>query len=178
MSVTNFPLPKANTHAGNPRRSILLLSILLVLAFLIGCGSSSPQGDAGQNQPGSSASGEKPDITDETIRERIYDTRVRNIPEENGAGDPITWNFFMNEPLEIHIVDKQVNGTHATLILDIKTGSAPGTRNPRQLAGQIRTDWQLETGWVLRRWEIVNTENISMKYKNLPKPPAANNSNQ
>jgi hypothetical protein len=49
--------------------------------------------------------------------------------------------------------------------------------NPRQLAGQIRTMWELKTGWALRKWEIVETENISLKYKNIPKPPA-NNSNR
>lgn len=178
MSNKKFPPPGTNAglHTLTGRRFILLLPILLLLAFLIGCGPSSPQGDAAQDQ--SSASGDRPDIDDATIRERLYDTRVRNIPEENGAGDPIIWNFFRDEPLEINVVDKQANGDHATLVLDIKTGSGPKTRNPRQLAGQIRTDWKLETGWVLRRWEIVNTENISMKYKNLPKLPAANNSNQ
>jgi hypothetical protein len=46
-------------------------------------------------------------------------------------------------------------------------------RNPRSLAGQIRTEWELKTGWALRKWEIVETENISMKYKNLL-PPAQN----
>jgi hypothetical protein len=71
-------------------------------------------------------------------------------------------------------VEKQVNGNGATIVLDITTTSSPGTRNPRQLAGQIRTEWKLRTGWVLRQWEIVKTENISMKYKNLPKPPAQN----
>ena len=110
-----------------------------------------------------------PELDDETVRDRLYTERVRNIPEENGAGDPIGWNFFRDEPLEIRVVDKQVNGTRATLILDIKTGSSPGTHNPRELSGQIRTEWQLQTGWVLRRWEIVDIENISMKYKNLAK---------
>jgi hypothetical protein len=69
-------------------------------------------------------------------------------------------------------VDKQIEGSRATVLLDIKTRSAPRARSQRYLAGQIRTEWALKTGWVLRKWEIVDTENISMKYKNLPNPPA------
>lgn len=147
-----------------------MLVFFLLLSFSIACGPSS-QGDATQNQSGSNALSDIPELTDETVRQGINGTRGRNIPEENGAGDPIVWNFFLNKPLEIRVVDKQIIGTHATLILNIKTGSSPGTRNPRKLYGQIRTEWQLQTGWVLCRWEIVDTENISMKYKNLPKLP-------
>jgi hypothetical protein len=73
------------------------------------------------------------------------------------------------------VVEKHVEGRHATIVLDIKTSSAPRARNQRYLAGQIRTEWELQTGWVLRRWEIVETENISMKYKDLPKPPEQTN---
>jgi hypothetical protein len=89
----------------------------------------------------------------------------------------MNWTFIPNEPKEITIVDKKIEGDHATIILDIKTSSGPRASGPRSLAGQIRTEWQLKTGWVLRKWEIVETENISMKYKNLPKP-SPDNSNQ
>ncbi len=96
------------------------------------------------------------------------------MPEENGAGEPINWGFDEEEPKEFTILNKQIEGERATIIIDIKTQSAPGARSPKYLAGQIRTKWELQTGWVLRKWEIVETENISMKYKNLPKPPAQN----
>ena len=96
------------------------------------------------------------------------------MPEENGKGEPISWRFDEDEPKEIAVVEKKMDGTRATIVLDIKTRSAPGWRNPRALAGQIRTEWKLETGWALRQWEIKQTENISMKYKNLPKPDAQN----
>jgi hypothetical protein len=115
-----------------------------------------------------------PELTEETIREQINETRVWEVPEENGAAEPITWNFDEDEPKEIAVVEKQVEAERAMIVLDIKTRSAPGWRNPRSLEGQIRTQWELRTGWVLRKWEIVKTENISMKYKNLPKPPAQN----
>src|SRR5215207_8137105 len=105
--------------------------------------SSSPGGD--QN-----SGGDSPELTDEIIRERINGVRVWDIPEENGAADPISWGFFQEEPKEIVVVEKKADGNRATIILDIKTSSTPRARDPRYLAGQIRTEWELRTGWVLR----------------------------
>lgn len=160
-----------------PRRAFSLSSFLglaLLLACSFGCAPSSSQSDGKQNPSISSAPNDLPELTEDIIRERINDTRVREVPEENGTGEPITWNFDEEEPKEIAVVEKKMEGDHATIVLDIKTQSAPNWRNPRALAGQIRTEWKLKTGWVLRKWEIVKTENISMKYKNLPKPPEQN----
>lgn len=153
-----------------PRRAFLL-STFLGLALLLAC--SSGCAPAKQNSS-ASASNDLPELTEEAIRERINDVGVWEVPEENGTAEPINWSFDEDEPKEITVVEKQVEGERATLLLDIKTRSAPNMRNPRSLAGQIRTEWELKTGWALRRWEIVRTENISMKYKNLPKPPAPN----
>lgn len=150
-----------------------ILSLVLAIACSFGCGP--PQGG---NQSGSAADqSQVPEITDELIRERINWARVRGIPEENGAGEPISWSFYPDEPKEITVVEKNVNGSRATIILDIKTQTGPRAREPRQLAGQIRTEWELRSGWVLRQWEVDKTENISMKYKNLPKPPPPENEN-
>jgi hypothetical protein len=144
---------------------LLLASLLvIILSISFGCGSPSPAGDQGETAD----SGGTPELTDDVIRRRINDTGVYDVPEENGKGDPISWNFDEDEPKEIEIVDKQVDGNEATIVLNMTTSSPPRRRNPRQLSGQIRTHWKLETGWVMRRWEIEYTENISMKYKNLP----------
>lgn len=145
----------------------------MLLACSSGCAPSSSPGGGKQSEPASASDG-LPELTEEMIHERINDTRVREVPEENGTAEPITWNFDEEESKEIAVVEKRMEGERATIVLDIKTSSAPGWRNPRSLAGQIRTHWELKTGWVLRKWEIVKTENISMKYKNLPKPPAQN----
>lgn len=161
----------------NVRRAAFLLSSFLGLTLLLtcsfGCAPSSSQGDGKQSPPGS-ASNDLPEITDETLRQKINDAYLREVPEENGAGEPISWRFDEDEPKEFTVVDKQVEGERATIIIDIKTGSAPGARAPKSLAGQIRTKWELQKGWALRTWEIVESENISMKYKNLTKPPALN----
>ena len=152
----------------------LVLALAGSLALSVACG---PPSSSGGQDGSASGSGALPELTDDVIREGINDGFVRDIPEENGAADPISWRFYESEPKAIQVIDKQVNGNRATVVLDIKTSSSPGTRNPRKLAGQIRTEWKLETGWVLRKWEITRTENISMKYQNLPKP-APQNSNR
>lgn len=164
-------------HVRNvPRQAFLLASFLglsLLLACSFGCAPSSSPGDDKQNPPAAS-SNDIPEITGEKIREEINDAYIREVPEENRAGEPISWNFDEDEPKEFTIVERQMEGERAIIIIDIKTNSALGARSPRYLAGQIRTKWELQTGWVLRKWEIVETENISMKYRNLPKPPAQN----
>ena len=160
----------------NVPRSALKLSSFLGLALLLTCSfgcAPSSQGD-GKQSPSASESNALPELTEELIRERINDAGVWEVPEENGVAEPISWRFDEDEPKEIAVVEKQINGVRATIVLDIKTSSAPNARNPRYLEGQIRTEWELKTGWALRRWEIVRTENISMKYRNLPKPPAQN----
>jgi len=149
------------------------LGLALLLACAFGCAPSSSQSD-GKQSGSAPASNDLPELTEEMIRERINDAGIREVPEENGTAEPISWSFDEEEPKEIAVVEKQMEGERATIIIDIKTQSAPGARSPRHLAGQIRTKWELQTGWVLRKWEIVETENISMKYKNLPKPPAQN----
>ena len=151
-----------------PRATFLLLSFLGLALLLIGstsCAPSSSQSDDTQT----AASTDLPELSDEVIRERINNTWISQVPAENGTDKPIDWGFGEDEPKEIAVVEKKVDGTRATVVLEIKTGSSPRSRNKLHLAGQIRTEWELRTGWVLRRWEIVDTENISMKYKDLRK---------
>ncbi|MEO8648289.1 MAG: hypothetical protein ABI539_03890, partial [Acidobacteriota bacterium] len=90
---------------GNTRRpAFLLFSIfvsVLLIVFSSGCGTPS-RSDGSQSQTASDP-GEIPEITDETIRERLNQSRVRDIPEENGAGEPISWRFFEEEPKEVTV---------------------------------------------------------------------------
>jgi hypothetical protein len=143
---------------------LYLVLLAAITAFCFACVPPASQPE------GASAEEGVPELNDDTIRLRLNETRVWDIPEENGASDPISWRFFEEEPKEIVVVEKHLDRNRATIVLDIKTASTPRARDPRHLAGQIRTEWELRTGWVLRRWEIVKTENISMKYRNLPKP--------
>ena len=156
-----------------PRKQ-LKLSLLFGLLLACSSGCAPPVSQGGGSNGSVSSSENLPEITDEILRNEINDIYIREVPEETGADDPISWRVDFNEPKEYTVVDKQIEGERATIIIDIKTQSAPGARSPKYLAGQIRTIWRMETGWALRTWEIEETENISLKYKNLPKPPAQN----
>ena len=89
------------------------LAVLLTCSF--GCGPSSSVGD-GQQSTSSSPSNDRPELTDDVIRDRINHTRVREIPEENGTAEPISWRFDEEEPKEIKVVEKQVEGNRASII--------------------------------------------------------------
>jgi len=147
------------------------LGLALMLTASTGCAPSST-GDSLQTDSASSAPNGLPEITDEKLRQEINDVYLREVPEETGAGETISWRFDEDEPKEFTVLEKTLDGNRATIVLDIKTGTVPNARSPKSLAGQIRTKWELQTGWAMRTWEIVETDNISMKYKNLPKPPA------
>ncbi len=97
----------------------------MLLACSFGCAPSSSQLDSKQNPP-DSALNDLPELTEEVLRERINGTRVRQVPEENGTAEPISWSFDEEEPKEIAVVQKQMEGERATIFLDIKTTSAPG----------------------------------------------------
>lgn len=144
-----------------------------MLTISFGCAPPST-GDGKQNDSASSAPNDIPEITDEKIRQEINDVYLREVPEETGTGETISWRVDENEPKEFTVIEKKLEGNRATIVLDIKTGTAPNAPSPKYLAGQIRTNWELQTGWAMRTWEIVETENISVKYKNLPKTPAQN----
>ncbi len=147
---------------------ISMIFVIVLIVSTLGCGSASVS-DA-KDHPPTGPDG-VPELTDEIIHERINGVRIWEIPEENGTAQPISWGFFAEEPKEITVVEKRVEGTKATIVLGIKTMSTPRAREPRYVAGQIRTEWALKTGWVLRKWEIVDAENISMNYRNIPKDP-------
>ena len=160
------------------RRAFVLSSIALILLVLLtsfGCGGPPSQGDA-TNPSGPDG---LPALTKEIIDERINEAWVSGVTPESGTGNPISWSFDEDEPKELVVVDQQIDGTTAQIVLDVKTQSSQRATNQRVLAGQIRTDWELRTGWALRRWEIVHVENMSMKYKDMPKasPPPSPNSN-
>ena len=170
---SNFHSPNDWKNARRTFSPPPFLALFLLLACSFGCAPTYSPGDT--NQSGSAVSAnDLPEITDEILQREINDIYIREVHEENGAGEPISWRIDEDEPRDFTVVDKQIEGERATIVLDIKTQSAPRSREPKYLAGQIRTIWKLETGWALRTWEIVETENVSLKYKNLPKPPGQN----
>ncbi|MCP9496468.1 MAG: hypothetical protein MSG64_18660 [Pyrinomonadaceae bacterium MAG19_C2-C3] len=144
--------------------SVLLAFVVLVLVSSSACTSSS------NNVNPQVTTDKRPELTEEKIRETINDARVRNVPEVANASKPISWNFDSDEPKEFKAIETQVDGDKATVVMDLMTRSAADARNPQELSGKIRLHYELQRGWVLRQWQIVKVENISMTYKNLVKP--------
>jgi hypothetical protein len=146
---------------------VFLFSFVLLLSSA-GCGP--PSGDWS-----GTSNDDIPELTDEAIKDRINDTRVFDVPPEDRQGESISWSFDEDEPKEVTIVERSVeDDTHVTVILEITTRSSPRSREPKELTGRIKTSWQFESGWAFRRWEVKWAENLSMKYKKLPKPPETN----
>ncbi|HEX8474878.1 MAG TPA: hypothetical protein VF666_12675 [Pyrinomonadaceae bacterium] len=109
----------------------------------------------------------RPEITVETIREDINGERVE-VLAEGGASEPSSWQFYGPEPKEIEILEKQVAGDRATLVIDMRTRTSPRSEqqgNTKKLAGKLRLHYELQSGLAMRKWEIVQIENISFTYQ-------------
>ncbi|HEX8180577.1 MAG TPA: hypothetical protein VF525_13600 [Pyrinomonadaceae bacterium] len=122
---------------------------------------------AGACEGGPPPADQRPEITVETIREDINGQRV-SVPAEDGAAEASSWRFYLNEPKEIEIVEKQVAGNKATLVIDMRTRTSPRSEQQgvtKKLAGRLRLHYELQSGLVLRKWEIVGIENISFAYQ-------------
>ena len=115
----------------------------------------------------------RPALGDEKIRESIFDAWVEEVPEEKGAAKSITWHFRPDEPTEVAIVEQQMDGDKATVVVDVTARSAPRARSPKVLSGRLRLHYELQTELFLRKWRIVDVDNLSMKYREEPKPDSA-----
>ena len=131
----------------------------LLLVGLLACAGACTSG--GSSPP---ADDKRPEITAEKIREDINGERVK-VPPAEGITESRSWGFERNEPKEIEIVEKQLDGDSATIVIDIRTGSAPRAEKPKKLSGRLRLHYRLEKGLVLRQWEIVEIDNLSFAYQ-------------
>ena len=138
------------------RRREFSLLLLLLLSASIGACKASPQPED-----------QRPEITVETILEDLNGQRI-NVPAEDGASEPSTWRFFLNEPKEIEILEKQLAGDKAILVVDLRTGTSPRAEQQgikKKLAGKLRLHYELRSYFVVRKWEIGGMENISFAYQ-------------
>jgi hypothetical protein len=138
------------------RRAFSLLLLLFLSALAGACGERRPPPED-----------LLPEITLENIREDINGQRV-SVPPEDGASKPSSWRFFLNEPKEIEILEKQLAGDQATFLIDLRTRTSPRAEQQgiaKRLAGRLRLHYELQTGLVMRKWEIVRIENISFTYQ-------------
>ena len=136
------------------RRECSLLLLLLLSALAGACERRPPPEDL------------RPEIPLENIREDINGQRV-SLPAEDGASEPASWRFFLNEPKEIEILEKQLAGDKATVVIELRTRTSPRAEQQgitKKLAGRLRLHYELKSYFVVRKWEIVRIENISFKY--------------
>ena len=137
------------------RRAFSLLLLLLLSALAGACEGGQPPEDR------------RPEITLEKIPEDINGKRVE-VPAEGGASEPSSWRFYLSEPKEIEILEKQLAGDQATLVIDLRTRTSPRAEQKgitKRLAGRLRLHYELKSYFVLRKWEIVRIENISFAYQ-------------
>jgi hypothetical protein len=124
-------------------------------AFAGACGDAPPEED------------KRPEITVENIREDLDGQRVA-VPAEDGAPEPSSWRFFPSEPKEIEILEKEMAGDRATIVIDLRTRTSPRAEQQgitKKLAGRLRLYYELHSYVAVRRWEIVRIENLSFAYE-------------
>lgn len=143
----------------NRLRAILTLGLLAAVACAPACG-----GGGGGRAPATSTSTDQlPEITLQTIYQDINGKFVR-APSADGKLQPMPWVFDHNEPKEIKILDQKIEGDRGEFLVDMQTRSAPRAKNQFSLSGQLRLHYELESGLVLRQWQIRQVENVSFKY--------------
>ena len=136
-------------------RELSLLLLLLLSALAGACKTGPPPEDR------------RPDITVETILEDLNRQQV-HVPAEDGTAQPSMWRFFPNEPKEVVILEKQLAGDKAILVIDLRTGTSRRAEQQgikKKLAGKLRLHYELRSYYVVRKWEIVGMENISFAYQ-------------
>ena len=92
-----------------------------------------------------------PKITLENIQNDI-------VGKNTGEG-LMGWTFEKNEPREISILESKYEGDKATIIIDMKTQSAPGSFMREQRAGKLRLHYE----WIAKEWNLVRVENLTFK---------------
>jgi hypothetical protein len=83
----------------------------------------------------------------------------RDLVGKNAGEGIVSWTFDKNEPREISIVESKYEGDNATIIIDIKTHSAPGSIMKSQMAGKLRLHYER----IKNEWSLTRIENLTFK---------------
>jgi hypothetical protein len=142
----------------------IALRAALLVAVLAAAGACGPDPEVPKPPPDA-----LPELSDERIRETLFDAWVEEVPEEAGAAQPISWHFMRDEPTEVAVVERQMDGEKATVLVDVTARSAPRSRSPKVLSGRLRLHYELRTVVFLRKWRIAYVDNVSMTYREGPK---------
>ena len=150
---------------------------LLLAAATAGLGSAACGGQNSAGGPALSATPEqRPELSAESIRRDINGKWVRLKPAD-GKSEPRSWVFSPEEPKEIEVVEQKLGEDEASFLINMKTRTVPRARNPISIEGQLRLRYRLESGLVLRQWDIDEVENVSFVYTKLDPPPTPGDAN-
>ena len=92
-----------------------------------------------------------PEITLENIQ--------KDIVGKKAGEDLLAWTFAEDEPREISIVENKYEGDKATIIIDMKTQSAPAVLIKSKMAGMLRLHYE----WIANKWNLIRVENLTFK---------------
>ena len=93
----------------------------------------------------------QPKITVEAIQ--------RDLVGKTAGEGIVTWTFDKNESREISIVESKYEGDIATIIIDVKTQSAPGAIIKSQMAGKLSLHYERKN----KEWNLTRIENLTFK---------------
>ena len=87
--------------------------------------------------------------------------RVVPITELAGDGTPTDWTFEAEEFKQVEIVDTQINGNTATIVIFMTTRNNAGPEDDAvQVSGKLQLRYEREGG----RWNLKTIENLTFRY--------------
>jgi len=148
---------QVNKPAANLLR--MLLSTLLLCGTLTACGES-PSGAADSaNLRAADQGGSQSDIPVEKILRDVVG-RVVPITEASG-GAPTDWTFEADEFKQIEIVETQLTGNAANVVIFMTTRNNPGPNEDAvQVSGKLQLRYERANG----RWNLKAIGNLNFRY--------------
>jgi len=138
----------------------ILFSLAALLCALTACGES-PQSTAGDSNMRAADQGANPmEIAVEKIARDLVG-RVVPITELAGDGTPTDWTFEAEEFKQVEIVDTQINGNTATIVIFMTTRNNAGPEDDAvQVSGKLQLRYEREGD----RWNLKTIENLTFRY--------------
>jgi hypothetical protein len=147
-----------NKPAANLLR--LLLSALLLLGALAACGESPSDAAGSANVRAADQGGSQNDIPVEKVVRDVVG-RVVPITEASGEGAPTDWTFEADEFKQVEIVESQLTGNTASIVIFMTTRNNPGPNEDAvQVSGKLQLRYERANG----RWNLKAIENLNFRY--------------
>ena len=137
-----------------------LSSTALLLGALAACGESpTATADSANVRAADQGAGQKEIPVEKIVRDVVG--RVVPITEVRGDGAPTDWTFEADEFKQVEIVEAQVTGNSASIVILMTTRNNPG---PNEDAVQVSGKLQLRYERTGSRWDLKAIENLNFRY--------------